>query len=443
MARRIVFPGPRRVALESTDPPPIERGMVAVQARYTLMSTGTDNILKRRYEPGTHRDAWVCCARAVIAADTERQRLRGFVREFRPQLLVTSDRSLASTELMLITSHRTWPPRRPESLTSAFDLPLFAADDPGPASAVTSPEHRPWLRLLKRGLKWRTFAVTSHERISLALATAGALPPSSRRRAANAVRRLSGSPAARRLGGAGHPRRHRSCPGGAVAAAGPGFGRTAPPAGCAAAGHARHPRGAPLAWHALPDGRVPRGHRQGSRGRAPRTAPAGRVRPGQPGGARVALLRGGDNRPRRRRPVLPGHTARGRLDRAARHRHRARAPPARLWVRRMRGYGFMYHAQAYRRVLMVATGAGVGPVLPYPLGKSPVQVECLWIGRCHGAAMGTDLVDRVLADGPVTLVDTSGGRPGRGGVPRPGSAPVRCRLRGQQRRGAGQRRQSV
>jgi hypothetical protein len=86
-------------------------------------------------------------------------------------------------------------------------------------------------------------------------------------------------------------------------------------------------------------------------------------------------------------------------------------PPARLWVRRMRGYGFMYHAQAYRRVLMVATGAGIGPVLPYLLGRSPVQFEFLWIGRCHRAAMGTDLVDRVLAGGPVTLIDTSGGRP--------------------------------
>lgn len=85
--------------------------------------------------------------------------------------------------------------------------------------------------------------------------------------------------------------------------------------------------------------------------------------------------------------------------------------PARLWVRKMRGYGFMYHAQAYRRVLMVATGAGIGPVLPYLLGKPPVQFECLWIGRCHRAAMGTDLVDRVLAGGPVTLVDTSRGRP--------------------------------
>jgi ferredoxin-NADP reductase len=85
--------------------------------------------------------------------------------------------------------------------------------------------------------------------------------------------------------------------------------------------------------------------------------------------------------------------------------------PARLWVRRMRGYGFMYHAQAYRRVLMVATGAGIGPVLPYLLDRTPVDFQCLWIGRSHHAAMGPVLVDRVLASGRVTLIDTAQGRP--------------------------------
>ena len=89
-------------------------------------------------------------------------------------------------------------------------------------------------------------------------------------------------------------------------------------------------------------------------------------------------------------------------------------PPARLWVRRMRGCGVMYHAQAYRRALMVATGAGIGPVLPYLPGRPPVRLECLWIGRCHRTAMGTDLVDRVLAGGSVTLIDTSRGRPAVG-----------------------------
>ena len=85
--------------------------------------------------------------------------------------------------------------------------------------------------------------------------------------------------------------------------------------------------------------------------------------------------------------------------------------PSHLLVRRMRGCGFMYHAQTYGRALIVATGAGIGPVLPYLLGRATGQCECLWIGRDHRAAMGDDLVSRVLAGGNVTLLDSSSGRP--------------------------------
>ena len=54
--------------------------------------------------------------------------------------------------------------------------------------------------------------------------------------------------------------------------------------------------------------------------------------------------------------------------------------PARLWVRRMRGYGFMYHAQAYRQVLIVATGAG-----------SARYCRTCWAGRrCRSSACGSD-----------------------------------------------------
>ena len=84
----------------------------------------------------------------------------------------------------------------------------------------------------------------------------------------------------------------------------------------------------------------------------------------------------------------------------------------------------------------------IGPVLPYLMGRPPMQFEYLWIGRCHRAAMGTDLVDRVLAGGPVNLIDTSSGRPDVGARRRDG-APVRRHVRGQQRRRAGQRCPSV
>ena len=79
-------------------------------------------------------------------------------------------------------------------------------------------------------------------------------------------------------------------------------------------------------------------------------------------------------------------------ERLARDVEHGRAP-ARLWVRRMRGYGFMYHAQAYRRVLMVATGAGIGPVLPYQ------RRRCSSSALSAGATVRpwARLVDRVLA----------------------------------------------
>ena len=85
--------------------------------------------------------------------------------------------------------------------------------------------------------------------------------------------------------------------------------------------------------------------------------------------------------------------------------------PRHLYVRRLRGHGFMHHAQAYRRVLIVATGAGIGPVLPYLLGRPSVSARCLWIARDHCASVGEDLVGRAARGGALTLVDTANGRP--------------------------------
>ena len=85
--------------------------------------------------------------------------------------------------------------------------------------------------------------------------------------------------------------------------------------------------------------------------------------------------------------------------------------PTHLWVRSLPGRGVMYHAQAYDRPLVVATGAGIGPVLPYLLGPANGRLECLWVGRDHRRAMGDELVARVLAGGNVTLIDSSSGRP--------------------------------
>ena len=85
--------------------------------------------------------------------------------------------------------------------------------------------------------------------------------------------------------------------------------------------------------------------------------------------------------------------------------------PTRLAVRQLRGFGFMGHVRVHRRALVIATGAGIGPVLPYLLGDRQPGLRCLWIGRDHRAAVGDALVDRLLATGQVTLIDTTVERP--------------------------------
>jgi 2-desacetyl-2-hydroxyethyl bacteriochlorophyllide A dehydrogenase len=59
-AKRLVFTGKQTVLLEEFDPGEPGEGEVLVATRYSLMSTGTENIVfNRLYAPGTHWDRWV------------------------------------------------------------------------------------------------------------------------------------------------------------------------------------------------------------------------------------------------------------------------------------------------------------------------------------------------------------------------------------------------
>lgn len=60
MATRIVFPSAGQVAFEPFDAPSPGEGEVLIHTEYSLMSTGTENIVyKRMFDPGTHWDNWV------------------------------------------------------------------------------------------------------------------------------------------------------------------------------------------------------------------------------------------------------------------------------------------------------------------------------------------------------------------------------------------------
>jgi len=59
-SRRLVFTEKQKVILEPFDPGLPAKGEVLIRTRYSLMSTGTENIVfNRLFDPGTHWDKWV------------------------------------------------------------------------------------------------------------------------------------------------------------------------------------------------------------------------------------------------------------------------------------------------------------------------------------------------------------------------------------------------
>jgi 2-desacetyl-2-hydroxyethyl bacteriochlorophyllide A dehydrogenase len=60
MEKRIVFTGKQQAALMEYEPPALTGKTVRVRTLYSLMSTGTENIVfNRLFEPGSHWDQWV------------------------------------------------------------------------------------------------------------------------------------------------------------------------------------------------------------------------------------------------------------------------------------------------------------------------------------------------------------------------------------------------
>jgi len=68
--------------------------------------------------------------------------------------------------------------------------------------------------------------------------------------------------------------------------------------------------------------------------------------------------------------------------------------PKRLWVRRVKPPSFMFSIKAYSRVVVIATGAGIAPVLPYVMKNRP-KLNILWIGNNHQRSNGLASLDRL------------------------------------------------
>lgn len=81
------------------------------------------------------------------------------------------------------------------------------------------------------------------------------------------------------------------------------------------------------------------------------------------------------------------------------------------WVRK-RGYGFVYTLYCYRKVLVVATGGGIAPVLPFLVQKFPTEITILWIAARHVKVYGQEFCQKLQDSGVCLFRDTKiEGRP--------------------------------
>ncbi|BAZ18804.1 hypothetical protein NIES4071_106890 (plasmid) [Calothrix sp. NIES-4071] len=85
--------------------------------------------------------------------------------------------------------------------------------------------------------------------------------------------------------------------------------------------------------------------------------------------------------------------------------------PKRLWVRRVKPPGFMFSINAYSRVVVIATGAGIAPVLPHVI-KNGHKLCIVWIANEHKQTYGTELWSLLDSHPRCNIFDTGiHGRP--------------------------------
>ena len=82
-------------------------------------------------------------------------------------------------------------------------------------------------------------------------------------------------------------------------------------------------------------------------------------------------------------------------------------PPSHVWVKGIPTAGVANIETLFRRVVYVATGSGIGPVLPHLLAKK-VAAHLVWSTRSPRKTYGDALVDEILAAEPTAVIwDTS------------------------------------
>jgi NAD(P)H-flavin reductase len=90
-------------------------------------------------------------------------------------------------------------------------------------------------------------------------------------------------------------------------------------------------------------------------------------------------------------------------------------PPTRIWVKGAPIYGVMRVALMFKKVLVVATGTGIGPCLSLLESCPEHPMHVLWMGSNPRQSFGDTIINSVYtADSGACIVDTS--RAGRGDI---------------------------
>lgn len=78
-------------------------------------------------------------------------------------------------------------------------------------------------------------------------------------------------------------------------------------------------------------------------------------------------------------------------------------PPDKIWVRGIPCFGVVSVTPLFRRVVMVATGSGIGPIAPVIFAKS-TEIQLLWVAPSVRQTFGDKLVDSLLNASPGSVI---------------------------------------
>ncbi|KAH9891585.1 hypothetical protein C8Q73DRAFT_649944 [Cubamyces lactineus] len=78
-------------------------------------------------------------------------------------------------------------------------------------------------------------------------------------------------------------------------------------------------------------------------------------------------------------------------------------PPTEIWIRGVPCYGVVRVTPLFRRVVMVATGSGIGPIAPVVYAKK-VPIQLLWTAPAVRKTFGDALVDSLLEANPSAVI---------------------------------------